>query len=66
MNMLGTKKTYSILQIARMFKTKIKFLPPRPGDRSGSTIPNNNALKILGYKAKTDIKNYIKEIVKKN
>ena len=64
--MLGTKKTYSILQIARMFKTKIKFLPPRPGDRSGSTIPNNNALKILGYKAKTDIKNYIKEIVKKN
>ena len=26
--MLGTKKQYSILEIAKMFKTKIKYLPP--------------------------------------
>ena len=63
--MLGTKKTYSIIQIAKMFNTKIIYLPKRPGERFGSTIPNNNARKILGYTAKKDIRDYIKSIVKK-
>ena len=63
--MLGTHKSYSILEIAKMFKTKIKYLPVRPGERLGSTIPNNNAKKILGYKAKIDIKSYIKDIIDK-
>ena len=63
--MLGTHKQYSILQIAKMFKTKIKFLPSRNGDRSRSNIPNNNAFNYLGYKAKIDIKDYIKNIIKK-
>ena len=63
--MLGTKKTYSILEIAKMFNSKIKYLPSRPGERFGSTITNNNAKKILGYSAKKDIKDYIKSIVKK-
>ena len=64
--MLGTKKTYSIIEIAKMFNTKIKYLPNRPGERFGSTISNNNAKKILGYTAKNDIKDYIKNIVNKN
>ena len=63
--MLGTQNTYSIIEIAKMFKRKIKFLPSRPGERFGSTIINNNAKKILGYKAKKDIKDYIKKIVEK-
>ena len=62
--MLGTHKTYSILDIAKMFKNKIKFLPPRSGERFGSTILNNNAKKILGYSAKKDIKDYIKDYIK--
>ena len=61
--MLGTDKQYSILQIAKMFKRKIKFLLPRKGDRSGSNIPNNNALTYLGYKAKVNIKDYINNII---
>ena len=64
--MLGTKKNYSIIEIAKMFKTNIKYLPSRPGERFGSTIPNNNAKKILNYSAKIDIKDYIKEFIKKN
>ncbi len=64
--MLGTKKTYSINEIAKMFKTKIKYIPARPGERFGSIIPNNNAKKILGYMAKIDIKNYIKDFIKNN
>ena len=64
--MLGTKKQYTILEIARMFKFKIKFLPSRKGERFGTSIPNNNALKYLGYKAKIDIKDYISKFIKKN
>ena len=37
--MLGTDKQFSILQIAKMFKRKIKFLPPRKGDRSAPIYP---------------------------
>ena len=62
--MLCTRKTYSILQIAKMFKRKIKFLPQRKGDRSGSNMPNNNAFNYLGYKAKINIKVYINNIIK--
>ena len=63
--MLGTQKQYTVLQIARMFKTKIKFLPSRDGERSGSSIPNNNALNYLGFKSKIDIKDYIYNYIKK-
>ena len=63
--MLSSGKKYSILQIAKMFNTKYKFIPSRPGDRKDSTILNNNAKKILGFKAKINIKNYIKEFINK-
>ena len=49
-----------------MFKTKIKYFTPRPGERFGSIIPNNNAKKILGYSAKIDIKDYIQNFIKNN
>ena len=64
--MLGTRKNYSIIQIAKMFKSKVKYLPSRPGERFGSTIPNNNAFKHLGYKSKIDIKDYINEYINKH
>ena len=48
-----------------MFKSKYRFLPKRYGERFGSIMINNNAKKILGYKAKIDIKEYITQIVKK-
>ena len=64
--MLGTNKQYTILEVAKMFKHKIKFLPPREGERFGTIIPNNNAFKFLGYRAKIDIKNYINSFLKAN
>jgi len=62
--MLCTNKSYSIIKIAKMFNTKYKFLKPRPGERFGSTILNNNAKKILGFKAKKDIKTYVGNLIK--
>ena len=63
--MLCSGKKYSILQIAKMFDAKHKFIPSRPGDRADSTILNNNAKNILGFKAKKNIKTYIKEFINK-
>ena len=63
--MLCSKRQYTILQIANMFKSKIKFLPQRDGERFGASIPNNNALNHLGYKPKIDIKDYINNYIKK-
>ena len=64
--MLCTNKSYSIIQIANMFSTKIKFIKKRPGDRFGSIILNNNSKKILGFTAKINIKNYIKDFISRN
>jgi len=63
--MLGTKKTYSVIQVAKMFKSKINFIPSRPGERLGSVNKSNKALSHLGYKANIDIKNYIEAFIKK-
>ena len=43
--MLGTKKQYRILDIAKMYDTKIKLIPFRKGERFKSSIINNNAQK---------------------
>ena len=64
--MLGTQKTYTIKEIAKFFNSKIKYLPSRPGERFGSTIKNNNAKNILGYKSKINIKDYIKNFITEN
>ena len=64
--MLGTKINHSIIEIAKMFKSKTTYIPSRPGERFGSTIPNNNAKKILGYSARIKIKDYIKNFIKNN
>jgi UDP-glucose 4-epimerase len=64
--MLCTNKSYSILEIAKMFGSKCKFLKSRPGDRFESIVSNNNAKKILNFSAKIDIKNYIKEFISRN
>ena len=63
--MLSSGKKYSILQIVNIFNFKHRFIPSRPGDRTDSTILNNNAKIMLGFKAKKNIKTYIKEFINK-
>ena len=57
---------YSIIQIAKMFRVKYRFISQRAGDRSDSTTLNKNAKKILGFKAKKDIRTYIKNFIAVN
>jgi len=64
--MLSSGKKFSILQIAKMFNTKYKYISKRPGDRKDSIVLNNNAKKILGFKSKNTLKDYIENFIKKH
>ena len=64
---IANHKSYSILDVARMFKTKIKNLPKRPGERYASALTNMNlSNKVYKYFGKTDLRKYIKNIVLNN
>jgi UDP-glucose 4-epimerase len=39
---ISNKKNYTILQVAKMFRKKIKMLPPRRGERFASALTNIN------------------------
>jgi UDP-glucose 4-epimerase len=50
-----------------MFKSKIKFLRKRPGERYASALTNMNlSNKVYKYFGKKDLKKYIENIIKKS
>ena len=50
-----------------MFKSKIKFLPKRAGERYVSALTNKNlSNKIYKYFGKISLKNYIQILIKNN
>ena len=62
---ISHKKSYSILETAKMFKTKIKFINARPGERYVSTLVKmslNN--KINQRFGKINLKDYITSFIK--
>ena len=62
---ISNKNSYSILQVANMFKSKIIFLKPRLGERYASAltkISNNN--KIIQKFGKLQLKDYISSFIK--
>ena len=62
---ISNKKSYTILEVAKMFKTKIKFLKKRPGERYASALANMNlSNKVYKYFGKIELKDYIYKIVK--
>ena len=59
------KKSYSVLAVAKMFKSKIKFLPKRRGERYASALTNINlSNKVHRVVGEIDLKDYINKIVK--
>ena len=61
---ISNKKSYTILEVAKMFNTKIRFVNARKGERYASALTNmnlsNKVYKIFG---KISLKNYIKTII---
>ena len=61
---ISNHKIYSILEVAKMFKTKIRYLPRRPGERYSSALSNANlSNKVYKYFGKIELKKYIKNLL---
>ena len=61
------KKSFTILQVAKLFQTKIHYLPERKGERYASALSKiNYSNKIHKYYGKIRLKNYIKNFLQKH
>jgi UDP-glucose 4-epimerase len=57
---VAANKSYTILELAKMFKSNIKFLPKRSGERYSSAFSKMNLNnKVIRIKAKIKIQDYI-------
>ncbi|MDC3158393.1 NAD-dependent epimerase/dehydratase family protein [Candidatus Pelagibacter sp.] len=62
---ISHKKSYSIQDLAEMFKTKIIYLKSRPGERYASALTKiSNNHKIINRYGKIDLKDYISSFIK--
>ncbi len=63
---IASRQSYSIIQVAKMFKTKIRYLPQRAGERYTSALTNKNlSNRMFKYFGKISLKSYIKNIISK-
>ena len=64
---IASKQSYSILEIAKLFNKKVKFLPKRPGERYASALTHMNlSNKVFKKFGKIKITDYISDFIKKN
>ena len=64
---ISNKKSYSIIDVAKLFDSKVKYLPRRAGERYASALTNKNlSNKIYKYFGKVSLKKYIKDFTKNN
>jgi len=64
---ISSKKSYSIKDVAKMFNTKIKYLPSRAGERYASALANKNlSNKIYKHFGKITLKSYILNFIQNN
>ena len=62
---ISHRKSYSILDLAKMFKTKIIYLKPRLGERYASALTKiSNNRSIINKYGKIDLKDYITSFIK--
>ncbi len=62
---ISNRKSYSILQVARMFSSNIKMLPPRKGERFASALTSMNLTnKVFKMFGKINLKDYVNNITK--
>ncbi len=62
---ISNKKSYTIKEVARLFKSKIIYLPKRQGERFASALTNMNlSNKVYKYYGKIQLKDYINNVIK--
>ena len=64
---ISNKKSYSILEVAKLFKAKIKYLPPRKGERFASALTDMSlSNKVYKNFGKISLKKYVDNFIRKN
>ncbi len=64
---ISNKKSYSIIQVAKLFNSKINYLPVRAGERYASALANLSfSNKVQKRYGKIQLKEYIQSFIKKN
>ena len=64
---IANKKSYSIVQVAKLFKSRISYLPRRAGERyTSSLISKNLSNKIYKHYGKIKLEDYIGKFLKNN
>jgi UDP-glucose 4-epimerase len=62
---ISNKKSYTIIEVAKMFNSKIKLLPSRRGERFASALTSLNlSNKVYKKFGKIKLKDYIKSFIK--
>ena len=62
---ISHKKKYSIIEVAKMFNHKVKYLPPRLGERYASAMTNlSHDNKVIKYYGKINLKDYITSFIR--
>jgi UDP-glucose 4-epimerase len=62
---ISHRKSYSILNLAKMFKSKIIYLKPRSGERYASALTRiSNNRRIINKYGKIDLKDYVTSFTK--
>ena len=63
---IANHKTYSVLEVAKMFNSKIKFLSKRPGERYASALTNMNlSNKVYKHFGRIKLKDYVLDFLSK-
>ena len=61
---ISNKKSYSIIEVAKMFNSKIKYLAPRAGERYASALTSMNlSNKVYKLFGKIQLRDYLKKIL---
>ena len=64
---IASKQSYNIIQLAKLFKSKIKYLPMRKGERFASALTKMNLNnKIIRLSAKIRLKDYVSNFLINN
>jgi UDP-glucose 4-epimerase len=59
---IGSEVSHSVMDVAKMFESKIVMLPARKGNRMSSSI-DTSKVRSLGWKPKHELEDFIKEIL---
>ena len=64
---IANTKSFTINEVAKMFKSKIRYLPKRDGERYSSALVNKNLSNtIYKYYGRINLKDYIRDFIKQH